>query len=69
MAAVCDATRCVYCAGCVSVCPFLALTLNETRIVVDDKKCTECEICVKACPASAMSIPGKGGPDELRKKK
>ena len=52
-----DGTKCVYCAGCVSLCPFLALTLNEVKIIVDEKKCTDCGICVKACPARALSLP------------
>jgi len=59
MAVKVDGSRCVYCAGCVSVCPTLALTLNEVKIIVDDRKCIECGTCVKVCPAKALSLPTK----------
>ncbi len=48
-----DQSRCAYCGGCVSVCPVEALTLAETRIVVDDN-CIDCEDCVLACPMGAL---------------
>ena len=51
-----DANRCAYCAGCVSVCPVLALTLMETRLECDEKLCTKCRICEKACPVRAITI-------------
>lgn len=50
-----DASKCFMCAGCVSVCPVMALTLEEVKIVCDEK-CTNCGICVKACPAGALKI-------------
>jgi ferredoxin len=45
---------CLYCGGCVAVCPVAALQLRETYIKVDGKKCTDCGICIKICPAGAM---------------
>ncbi|NYZ78087.1 4Fe-4S binding protein [Candidatus Micrarchaeota archaeon] len=51
-----DNTKCFYCAGCVSVCPVLALTLEETRIECDFAKCTDCGICIKGCPTKAISL-------------
>lgn len=50
-----DKTKCIYCGGCVSVCPVNALTLREVAIYCDEK-CTNCEICVKFCPVGALSI-------------
>jgi len=51
-----DVHRCAYCGGCVSVCPVAALTLEETRLVVDET-CIDCEDCITACPVGALS-PG-----------
>ena len=51
-----DAKKCIYCGGCVSVCPALAITLEETRIVCDEGKCIRCKACEKVCPFKAISI-------------
>ncbi len=48
-----DHDRCAYCGGCVSVCPVEALTLAETRLLVDES-CIDCEDCVSACPVGAL---------------
>ncbi|MEW5720683.1 MAG: geranylgeranyl reductase family protein, partial [Chloroflexota bacterium] len=53
-----DPIRCCYCGGCVSVCPADALTLAETRLLVNEN-CTDCENCVFACPVSALHLEGK----------
>ncbi|HII38553.1 TPA: 4Fe-4S binding protein [Candidatus Micrarchaeota archaeon] len=55
-----DISKCIYCAGCVSVCPTAALTLNETRVYCDEGKCVACGVCEKACPVNAIRI-NKGG--------
>lgn len=59
-----DRKKCIYCAGCVSVCPVNALTLNETEIVCDASKCTKCGICERFCPAGAITVIRKGDDDE-----
>jgi ferredoxin len=51
--------KCLYCGACVGVCPTQALTLKDTKIVVDEKKCISCGACVKICPVAAMSIEKK----------
>ncbi|MFH0834918.1 MAG: 4Fe-4S binding protein [Candidatus Micrarchaeota archaeon] len=51
-----DKSKCFYCGGCVSLCPFTALTLVETNVVCDESKCTKCGICVKGCPARAIKV-------------
>ncbi|MFC2162509.1 4Fe-4S binding protein [Candidatus Altiarchaeota archaeon] len=51
--------KCLYCGGCVGVCPQQAMVLKETIIAIDPVKCTQCGICEKFCPAGAIS---KGDP-------
>ena len=46
---------CAYCGGCVSICPFGALELAETRLLIDEELCTECGLCVSGCPTGALS--------------
>jgi digeranylgeranylglycerophospholipid reductase len=53
-----DQHRCAYCGGCVSVCPVEALTLAETRLVVDEA-CIDCGDCVVACPVGALRPEGE----------
>ncbi|MEM0372738.1 MAG: 4Fe-4S binding protein [archaeon] len=55
MAVIADRNKCIYCGGCVSVCPANALTLKEVRIECDAKKCVDCGSCIKFCPAGALS--------------
>jgi len=50
-----DQSKCLYCGGCVGVCPVNALELYETRIRIDLGKCTRCGICIKFCPVGAIS--------------
>lgn len=54
-----DESRCLYCGGCVGVCPVDALTLLEITLQVDEEKCTKCGICVKFCPVGALSLEGE----------
>ncbi|MFQ5406167.1 MAG: indolepyruvate ferredoxin oxidoreductase subunit alpha [Candidatus Micrarchaeia archaeon] len=51
-----NTSKCIYCAGCVSVCPVLCLTFDENRIKCDQEVCTKCKICEKVCPASAITV-------------
>ena len=53
-----DRSKCLHCGGCVGICPFDAITLEEVVIVADDK-CTECGICEKYCPVKAITIKKK----------
>ncbi|MFQ6050656.1 MAG: 4Fe-4S binding protein [Candidatus Hydrothermarchaeota archaeon] len=48
--------KCCYCGACVGVCPYLALELVETFVVVDEEDCKECAICEKICPVGAISL-------------
>lgn len=46
--------KCIYCGGCVSVCPESALELKGDYIEADEKKCINCGKCVRFCPAGAL---------------
>ncbi|MFH1403597.1 MAG: 4Fe-4S binding protein [Candidatus Altiarchaeota archaeon] len=50
---------CLYCGGCVGVCPQNAIELRETLIDIDQDKCNDCGLCFKFCPAGAMVKEGK----------
>ncbi len=54
-----NSNKCLYCGACVGVCPSEALTLKDTRIIVNMEKCISCGACVKICPVGAMSLPEK----------
>ncbi len=49
-----DSARCLYCGGCVGVCPHDAIVLYETRIAFDAKRCVECGLCHQFCPSGAI---------------
>jgi ferredoxin len=46
--------KCLYCGGCVGICPVNALELEEVTLKVDEGKCTKCGLCVKFCPVAAI---------------
>ena len=48
-----DKQKCLYCGGCVGLCPANALTLMETSLVISDA-CINCGICIKFCPVGAL---------------
>jgi heterodisulfide reductase subunit A len=49
---------CTGCQTCISVCPYGAITLDETRkvSVVNEVLCHGCGNCVAACPSGAASV-------------
>lgn len=48
-----DQAMCMRCGACVGSCPTNALTLEETRITVNDD-CISCLLCTRACPVGAL---------------
>jgi len=46
--------KCMYCGGCVGVCPRNAIELKETILSIDPVKCNNCGICFKFCPVGAL---------------
>jgi len=49
-----DRAKCMYCGGCVGVCPTNSLELMETALTVNEDTCTKCLICVRFCPVGAI---------------
>jgi len=47
--------KCLYCGGCVGVCPQYAMELKETLLFIDPVKCNNCGLCFKFCPAGALA--------------
>lgn len=51
-----DRKKCLECAGCVGVCPVMALDMFRLDLQIDAAKCTCCGLCTRACPAGALRI-------------
>lgn len=48
--------KCLECAGCVGICPKMALDMYSLDLQINHEKCSRCGLCVKACPAGALKI-------------
>ena len=46
---------CTGCAGCIDLCPVIAISMIDDNVIIDNETCTECKICVKVCPMNAPS--------------
>lgn len=50
-----DASVCIRCGACASVCPVNAIEVADA-LVRADKNCTNCGICAKICPVGAVTL-------------
>lgn len=50
-----DHGRCIYCAGCVGVCPVDTITLRGEHLEIDQDPCISCGLCVQFCPVGALT--------------
>ena len=57
-----DAVECVECAGCVSLCPTLALDLHGLELRCVDSACIGCDLCVRFCPVTALALEDRPVP-------
>ena len=55
-----DRKVCLACAGCVGICPQMALDMYGLDLQIDPEQCIKCGICVKACPVGALKIEEAG---------
>lgn len=55
---VVDASICMLCGACASVCPLNLIEVSDTQMKVRDG-CIYCNLCVKACPMGAIKIERK----------
>lgn len=53
-----DIEKCTLCGQCMDVCPFGALTIEGSGIVVNEN-CRACKLCVKNCPMGAIKLEQK----------
>lgn len=51
-----DKSKCLRCAGCVGVCPKMALDMFGLDLQIDYEKCVRCELCTNTCPVGALKI-------------
>jgi len=64
-----DHDICTACGTCINVCPFNALSKNETSVAVDWELCMGCGVCVEQCPNETISLvrdENKGVPLDVR---
>ena len=50
-----DHGRCIYCAGCVGVCPVDTITLQGEHLQIDSDPCISCGLCIQFCPVGALT--------------
>ncbi len=51
-----DDTLCGGCAICISLCPYVAIKIEEKRAKVNRALCKGCGVCAVACPAAAIKM-------------
>jgi pyruvate formate lyase activating enzyme len=60
------ANRCVYCSGCVQICPQGVHILENGTHCLRREACTVCGKCAEICPSGALSVIGwHGGVDSI----
>ncbi|MDO4193880.1 MAG: [Fe-Fe] hydrogenase large subunit C-terminal domain-containing protein [Erysipelotrichaceae bacterium] len=51
-------SRCVKCLKCVKACPTSALTMEKSRIHVNQERCINCGQCIRACHSRGLIAQG-----------
>ncbi len=50
-----DSDACTACSVCEDVCPFEAITVEDTALI-SEEKCFGCGVCVGSCPETAITL-------------
>ncbi|MGI6083135.1 MAG: FAD-binding protein [Limnochordia bacterium] len=50
-----DRELCTLCGSCIDACPFGAIEIEESQLVITDE-CRLCGACIEACPQGALSM-------------
>ncbi len=50
--------KCTGCGGCIDLCPSIAISMIEDKVIINPDICSECQICVKVCPVNAPTEEG-----------
>ena len=50
--------KCVKCLKCIKVCPTGAISMHESKIIVDNEKCVNCGTCMDACNHLGLQTEG-----------
>lgn len=52
-----DATKCIGCGMCPTVCPHGVFVMTEGKAAVTDRdRCIECGACARNCPVEAITV-------------
>ncbi|HSQ41261.1 MAG TPA: 4Fe-4S binding protein [Fibrobacteraceae bacterium] len=51
-----DKSKCIVCAGCVGICPDMALDFHGLEWFMDSSRCSACSLCVRVCPVGALKL-------------
>jgi quinone-modifying oxidoreductase, subunit QmoB len=60
-----DPEKCTMCLTCVRICPHGAMGFRD-RAVADPFSCMRCGICAAECPMKAITLPERGGENEIK---
>jgi len=50
-----NASRCLRCGACASVCPLNLIEVSDVEVRVG-KGCTTCGLCARVCPLGAIAL-------------
>lgn len=56
MSAKVDKSKCTGCETCVEDCPSEAISMADSKAVINPESCIDCGVCVDSCPVEAISL-------------